>query len=791
MMGRAASDTVELVDAFDWLPVAVAPDGSGGWTVTVTNDIAAADLPIELPDNIGPVTIDLNGHDLVGADGQPVIVIVPGGGEGEPTAISFVNSGDDATVKGGEGEPAVVVAEGAQDGVVINIGEGVAVQGGDEFTPAIDGEVGENEGTVVEPSRFHIPGEGTVTTPKKWKSGQKVTWKAPAAKGSVFAHWEGASVDLLGLSRNQLRNPSLAFAVPDGFDADEVRAVFIPVDDDCLGLLALSQTGPLAPNVEVAGLELLDDSESYVTASMSGLPTGLKFDSKTLAITGKPTKPGVYTVKVTAKNASGYQWAENIELRVSDIEDARIDFGGLPEAGAVGEPYAGKIAAGVFKSLSASGLPSGLRMDAKTGAVAGVPTKGGYFTVTVTATYADRTKATATRLLTISPVAAAADPKRTEYHPLTVVSADVAMGTVTGTGVYAAGKKASVSAKPARGYVFAGWYLDPGLTKPMTFASGDFRNASQSVTVPEARYLFARFVGSTTAEDPVTDIAATSKSFRWWVGVSVPDCDGVTYVSASLPAVSASGLPSGVKFDALRGRFAGVPTKAGEYSAMVTVKNASKATASVRVTVKVEALPAWAQGKFDGALESETGEVDGLVTLTVAANGKVSGRVMKDGLSWTLAASSFDAVDWTEAGPVYHATVIGKNGKNAFTNEIAVAAEYVAAAGQTPCLRGVATSGEWWAAWQSLWKQDPWKTAAQAYARAPKLPVGGIELKFAASGAVTAKYGTCSCSTTLIPEGDGTFRVFCYFVPRGEAASGAEIPLEWDAAAKAFSVVEQ
>ena len=137
-----------------------------------------------------------------------------GEGDGEPTQIAIVNSGDDATVKGGEGAPAIEVADGARDGVLINIGEGVTVQGGDDYTPAIIGEVGTNEGTIVEPSRIHIPGEGTVMPPKTWKSGQKVTWKATAAKGSVFAHWEGASVDLLGLSRNQLRNPSLQFAVP-------------------------------------------------------------------------------------------------------------------------------------------------------------------------------------------------------------------------------------------------------------------------------------------------------------------------------------------------------------------------------------------------------------------------------------------------------------------------------------------------------------------------------------------------------------------------------------------------
>ena len=88
---------------------------------------------------------------------------------------------------------------------------------------------------------------------------------------------------------------------------------------------------------------------------------------------------------------------------------------------------------------------------------------------------------------------------RTMHHPLTVISTNVAAGTVTGTGVYAEGKKVTVSAKPAKDWVFVGWYCDAELTEPMVFASGDWRRASQSVIVPEVRYVFAKFV--TTDED--------------------------------------------------------------------------------------------------------------------------------------------------------------------------------------------------------------------------------------------------------------------------------------------------
>ena len=137
-----------LEAALAGLPVTIAADGAGGWTVTLTNDVAAT-AAIEIPDNLGKLTVDLNGHALSGPEGQPALRVVAGSGAGEATQLTFVTSDGAAAVMGGVGAPAVAVAEEAQTGVVVNVGASVTVQGGGAEVPAVDGTIGTNDGTVA------------------------------------------------------------------------------------------------------------------------------------------------------------------------------------------------------------------------------------------------------------------------------------------------------------------------------------------------------------------------------------------------------------------------------------------------------------------------------------------------------------------------------------------------------------------------------------------------------------------------------------------------------------------
>ena len=261
-------------------------------------------------------------------------------------------------------------------------------------------------------------------------------------------------------------------------------------------------------------------------------------------------------------------------------------------------------------------------------------------------------------------------------------------------------------------------------------------------------------------------------------------------------------MPSGVKFDAVKSRFTGVPTKAGTFTATINVKNASKSTSSVQIAIDVKPLDSWAQGTFNGASHDDGAPLGLVQSLVVSAAGKVSGKLLENGLAWTLTAPSYSSYD--KDRDVYAVSVVAKSGKLAVTNEMEVSEGDVDGSS-----RGVA-SGDGITALQNLWKTEPWKTTAKPFANkslvlsgtADGLPNDGdsVTLKFAASGTVSAsgKFVTgfnektkkdivysASCSSVLIPAGEGHYSVFVYFPLKPGRFDGyaAEVQLVWTGAA--------
>ena len=399
-----------------------------------------------------------------------------------------------------------------------------------------------------------------------------------------------------------------------------------------------------------------------------------------------------------------------------------------------------------------------------------------------------------------------------EGDPRVAVSVNPApeAGKVTGVGRYAPGKKVTVKATANRGYVFNGWYLGE---RCITQA------ANYAFTMPEEDVaLYAKFV---TAEEDAASIALSVDALGGEISpeaiISVTNTCGVALkwsVAAdafSQPKVTVSGLPAGLKFTAKdimkkgskteveipANTVYGAPTAESRLDAKTglrkpsavkfTVTTAGKSKRVYPVEMTVLPLPAWAVGTFNGG-----GDL-GQVSLTVAKTGKLSGKYLSDGLTWSLAANSFDSID--ESGEVYRATLIGKSGKLAMTNEVGVACD---------SMGGFAESIDY-IAYRNNWKLEPWKTIGKPFAKAAALeyedsasvagvPVPGVlALKFAASGAVTVKGSfvtgvnertgkdilyTASGSAVLAPQSEpdetGVFDavVFVYLPPKAGKFDG-------------------
>jgi hypothetical protein len=128
------------------------------------------------------------------------------------------------------------------------------------------------------------------------------------------------------------------------------------------------------------------------------IPVGLTFDPVNHVLSGTPTVSGLSTVKVTVSDgAAGL--TQDLLLKLNIAAHLAIATTKL-KAATVGQAYALKlkVSGGVkpLKWRSLGKLPAGIKLDARTGALVGMPTKAGKLTVTLRVTDALRVSFTQT-----------------------------------------------------------------------------------------------------------------------------------------------------------------------------------------------------------------------------------------------------------------------------------------------------------------------------------------------------------------------------------------------------------
>lgn len=355
---------------------------------------------------------------------------------------------------------------------------------------------------------------------------------------------------------------------------------------DAAGITAIldgagNPPGPKAFSLEIAAeekyetqrdgsftLDIDEVVESYFTpkVTVSGLPAGIKFDSKKLVISGTATAPGRYTVRISATNeiVKNPVVAE-FELKVPNLLPEAFERAGLEDEysayAGVAPDLTGVIAALVADGwkLAAAGLPAGLKYDARSGAITGIATKAGSFTVKLTATRGrEKEIATATFIVEFPVLAIEKE----------MLSGGAATDAVTGAGAYPADKKITLKATPAKGHVFAGWHTADG--EPLAGAL-DYRTASYAyVTTDEDVVLVAKFA---SAEEDASISVNTEASYTCQKDGSFSLV--IPVESITVPKLSLKGLPAGLKFDAKTNTISGKAAKPGVYTVTVSATNTS------------------------------------------------------------------------------------------------------------------------------------------------------------------------------------------------------------------------
>jgi hypothetical protein len=122
----------------------------------------------------------------------------------------------------------------------------------------------------------------------------------------------------------------------------------------------------------------------YRYAPVSGFPFGIGFDAATGEIFGSPREPGVVALTIQITDANNATKLVTVSVTVvPKLQISRVRLG----RGSVGKSYRTRVtvSGGVDPvwSLSAGRLPAGLRLNAATGAITGVPKRSGSFSFTV------------------------------------------------------------------------------------------------------------------------------------------------------------------------------------------------------------------------------------------------------------------------------------------------------------------------------------------------------------------------------------------------------------------------
>ena len=395
------------------------------------------------------------------------------------------------------------------------------------------------------------------------------------------------------------------------------------------------------------------------TVSAGSLPAGLSLDSATGAITGTPTAAGAYSFSIQATDANSLVASHAYSGSIATA--LAITTTSLPTP-ALSTAYSQTIAtsggtAPVTFAVSAGSLPTGLSLNASTGAITGTPTAAGAYGFTVQATDANSIIATEAYSGSISSgvvITTASLPT-----PLLSVAYSQTVSTSNGA--------APVTFSVSAGSLPAGLSLNAstGAITGAPTAAGAYsftiqatdNNSATDVRAYSGAIASALSIATTTLPTPLLGVAYSQ---------TVSTLGGTAPVTFS---VSAGSLPAGLLLNASTGAITGTPTAAGAYSFTIQASDDASVTAtqaysgaignSISITTAAIVTPVLTQ-PYSQAIASTGGTAP--VTFSVSAGslpaglslntstGAITGAPTAAGAySFTIQVSDANSVTATQA----------------------------------------------------------------------------------------------------------------------------------------------